>query len=85
VEEGAGRPTHDARLKERLRYSSNSRPELLKDGRQAHRMATVFDPIRPVPPITTIFMLDPFVLDKSRLIPITGKELLAAVVKSTPT
>jgi hypothetical protein len=48
-------------------------------------MATVFDPIRPVPPITTIFMLDPFVLDKSRLIPITGKELLAAVVKSTPT
>jgi hypothetical protein len=33
------------------------------------RTTTVFDPIRPVPPITTIFMLDPFLLDKSRSIP----------------
>jgi hypothetical protein len=26
---------------------------------RSRRMATVFEPIRPVPPITTIFMVDP--------------------------
>src|SRR3954447_13650099 len=30
------------------------------------RMATVFEPIRPVPPITTIFMVDPHFVDDLR-------------------